>query len=403
MRIGIDVGGTNTDAVLMDERRVLAEVKTPTTADVTSGIVSALRTLIADSGVEASQVQGVMIGTTHFTNAVVEAKRLMPTACIRLGLPATEALPPMVDWPERLRQAVGEHAFLVHGGHEFDGREISPLDPDEVRRVVQEIASRDIRSVAISSVFSPVNAEFEQRAAELVLEELPDAAISLSHEIGRIGLLERENATIMNACLRDLALHIVEAFHAALGEFGIEAPVYLSQNDGTLMSVDYAERYPVATFASGPTNSMRGAAFLSGIADCAVVDIGGATSDVGVLQQGVPREASFAAEFGGVRTDFRMPDVFSFGLGGGSFVRADGDLSIGPDSVGYELTERALVFGGSELTATDVAVAGGLAEIGDSKRVAALDRDLVARAVGLIEREISEAVDRMKTSAGAVP
>jgi N-methylhydantoinase A/oxoprolinase/acetone carboxylase beta subunit len=404
MRIGIDVGGTNTDAVLMDDRQVLAEVKTPTTADVTSGIVSALRALIADSGVEASHVQGVMIGTTHFTNAVVEAKRLMPTACIRLGLPATEALPPMIDWPERLREAVGDNAFLVHGGHEFDGREISPFDPGEVRGVVQEIAARDIRSVAISSVFSPVNAEFEQRAAELVVEALPEAAISLSHEIGRIGLLERENATIMNACLRDLALHIVEAFNAALAEFGIEAPVYLSQNDGTLMSVDFAERYPVATFASGPTNSMRGAAFLSGILECAVVDIGGTTSDVGVLHHGFPREASIAVEIGGVRTNFRMPDVFSFGLGGGSLVRGSGDdLTIGPDSVGYELTERALVFGGSELTTTDVAVAAGLAEIGDAERVASLDRSLVRAAVELIEAKIAESVDRMKTSAGDIP
>src|SRR5438874_4693156 len=161
MRIGIDVGGTNTDAVLMDERRVLAEVKTPTTPDVTSGIVTALRTLISDSGVQAAQVQGVMIGTTHFTNAVVEAKRLMPTAAVRLGLPATQALPPMVDWPDRLRQALGNHAFLVHGGHELDGREISPLDPDELRRVAGEIGARGIRSVAISSVFSPVNTDFE--------------------------------------------------------------------------------------------------------------------------------------------------------------------------------------------------------------------------------------------------
>ncbi len=403
MRIGIDVGGTNTDAVLMDARKVLAEVKTPTTPDVTSGIVTALRALISDSGVRAEQVQGVMIGTTHFTNAVVEAKRLMPTACMRLGLPATQALPPMVDWPDRLRRALGNHHFLCHGGNEFDGREISPLDPDELRRVAEEIGTKGIRSIAISSVFSPVNSEFEQTAAEIVAGELPDAAISLSHEIGRIGLLERENATIMNACLRDLAVHIVEAFDTALAEFGIEAPVYLSQNDGTLMSVDYAERYPVATFASGPTNSMRGAAFLSGILDCAVVDIGGTTSDVGVLQHGFPREASIAVEIGGVRTNFRMPDVFSFGLGGGSLVRKDGELTIGPDSVGYELTERALVFGGSELTTTDIAVAAGLADIGDADRVASLDRSLVERARGVIETEIAESVDRMKTSAGDIP
>src|SRR5438552_2031865 len=403
MRIGIDVGGTNTDAVLMDERSVLAEVKTPTTPDVTGGIVSALRSLIAASGVEASQIQGVMIGTTHFTNAVVEAKRLMPTAAIRLGLPATQALPPMVDWPARLRDALGNHWFLAHGGHEFDGREISPLEPDELRRFAAEIGKREIRSVAISSVFPPVNSELEQQAASIVAEELPGTMISLSHEIGRIGLLERENATIMNACLRDLAVNIVEAFDSALRQVGVKAPVYLSQNDGTLMSVDYAERYPVATFASGPTNSMRGAAFLSGRLDCAVVDIGGTTSDVGVLQQGFPREASVTVEIGQVRTNFRMPDVLSFGLGGGSLVRSDGELRIGPDSVGYELTSKALIFGGETLTATDIAVAAGRAEIGDARVVRGLKRQVIEGALALIEESISQAVDRMKTSADPIP
>lgn len=404
MRIGIDVGGTNTDAVLMDGRKVLAEEKTPTTPDVTSGIVTALRTLIADTQRDPADVQGVMIGTTHFTNAVVEAKRLMPTAAVRLGLPATQALPPMVDWPARLREALGHHTYLCHGGHEFDGREISPLDPDELRRAAADIAGKGICSIAISSVFSPVNAELEQEAARVFAEEIPDAAISLSHEIGRIGLLERENATIMNACLRELALHIVEAFNTALAELGITAPVYLSQNDGTLMAVDYAERYPVATFASGPTNSMRGAAFLSGIGDCAVVDVGGTTSDVGVLQHGFPREASVAVEIGGVRTNFRMPDVFSMGLGGGSIVRRDGGaLTIGPDSVGYELTERALVFGGDTLTATDIAVSGGLAAIGDGTRVSALERGEVDEGLRLMETMIAEAIDRMKTSADPIP
>ncbi len=403
MRIGIDVGGTNTDAVLMEERVVLSEVKTPTTADVTSGIVNAVRSLLADRDVDVEDIRAVMIGTTHFTNAVVEAKRLMPTAAVRLGLPATQALPPMVDWPPRLREALGNHTYLCHGGHEFDGRQISPLDPDEIRRVAADVASKGIRSVALSSVFSPVNDEFERQACEILSVELPDAAISLSHEIGRIGLLERENATIMNACLRDLAVRIVEAFHSALREFEIEAPVYLSQNDGTLMSVDYAERYPVATFASGPTNSMRGAAFLSGLRDCAVVDLGGTTSDIGMLTHGFPREASVAVEIGGVRTNFRMPDVLSLGIGGGSLVRSDGDLTVGPDSVGYELTSRALVFGGETLTTTDVAVAAGLAVIGDPDRVDALDGDLRERTLELIEARIGEAVDQMKTSPDPMP
>src|SRR5207247_7108854 len=155
-----------------------------------------------------------------------------------------------------------------------------------ILRVAEDVAAKGIGSVAISSVFSPVNAEFELQAGEIVREILPDAELSLSHEIGRMGLLERENATIVNACLRVLAAEISEAFGRALADAGITAPLYLSQNDGTLMDVDFARNHPVATFASGPTNSMRGAAFLSGLDHCAVVDVGGTTSDVGIVQRG---------------------------------------------------------------------------------------------------------------------
>lgn len=403
MRIGIDVGGTNTDAVLMDGSTVLAEVKAATTADVTGGILQALNTLVADSAVPADGVQAVMIGTTHFTNAFVEAKRLLPTAAVRLGLPATRSLPPMVDWPERLRQAIAGKAYLCHGGHEFDGRQIAPLDRDELLRAAEDIAASGLRSIAISSVFSPVNAEFELKAAEILSGALPDLPISLSHELGRMGLLERENATIMNACLRGLATHIVSAFNDALAEFGISAPIYLSQNDGTLMTVEFAERYPVATFASGPTNSMRGAAFLSGEESCAVVDIGGTTADVGVLQHGLPREAAAAVHVGGVRTNFRMPDVLSLGIGGGSLVRTDGEVSVGPESVGFELTARALVFGGDTLTASDLAVADGRASFGDPSLVTRLDSAVAREGLAWAERQIAEAVDRMKTSPDPIP
>jgi N-methylhydantoinase A/oxoprolinase/acetone carboxylase beta subunit len=402
LHIGIDVGGTNTDAVVVDGRRVLAETKSPTTPDVTTGILAALRELMRAAGAEARSVSAVMIGTTHFTNAVVERRRLVPTACVRLAAPATTALPPLVDWPEDLRRALGGHAYIARGGHEVDGRVISPLDREELRRIAADIRAKQLRSIAISSVFSPVNAEFELQAADLFAAEVPGAAISLSHEIGRIGLLERENATIMNACLRPLATEIVAGFRAALAQFQLDAPVYLSQNDGTLMGVDYTERYPVATFASGPTNSMRGAAFLSGREDCAVVDIGGTTADVGMLQHGFPREAAIAVDIGGVRTNFRMPDVLSLGIGGGSLVDTE-RAEVGPRSVGYELPRRALVFGGDTLTATDLAVAAGRAEIGDPDRVARLDRALVEHALRRIEERIADVVDRMKTSRDPIP
>ena len=401
MRIGIDVGGTNTDAVLTAGDRVLATAKTSTTADVTTGITKAIEALRAGAKFDPAKIQAVMIGTTHFVNAL--AKRLAPTAVIRFGLPATAGLPPLVAWPRRLVDAIAGRSYLCHGGHEFDGRIISPMDDAEVLAAIEDAVANGSRSIAISSVFSPVNAEFEQRAAELVSSRFPDVYVSLSHEIGRVGLLERENATVINGCLREVAEHVCAALGDALRIAGIAAPLFLSQNDGTLMDIDFTRRYPVATFASGPTNSMRGAAFLSGVDQCVVVDVGGTTTDVGMLQSGFPREAATEVEVAGVRTNFRMPDVLSIGIGGGSRVRHDGAVEVGPDSVGYLVTERALVFGGDTLTATDIAVAAGRADIGDSALVAHLDKALVAAALDRIASDIAGVVDRMRTSSTPVP
>ena len=402
MRIGIDVGGTNTDAVLMDGRKVVGWAKSPTTRDVSSGITNVLKAVLAQTKVAPSAISAVMLGTTHFTNAVVERKSLSRTAVVRVGLLATSALPPFVDWPEDLHAAIGGISYLVHGGYEFDGRPIAPLNLDEIREVAHKIRDAGITCVAVSSVFSPVNPDQEKEVADLIANEIPGANISLSHEIGRIGLLERENAAAMNACLSNLAVRIVQSFRGALTGLGITAPFFISQNDGTLMTADFVEKYPVLTFASGPTNSMRGAALLSGLKDAVVVDIGGTTSDVGVLTQGFPREASVAVRIGGVRTNFRMPDVLSFGLGGGSHVKTE-PLQIGPQSVGYEITSRALVFGGNDLTTTDIAVAAGMADIGDRSRVAHLDKTMVQSALQRMWEMVEISVDRMKTAAGAVP
>ena len=403
MHIGIDVGGTNTDAVLMEGTQVLAAVKESTSEDVTSGIVSAIQQIRAQHHFEGSAIQAVMIGTTHFINGLVEARRLAPTAALRLGLPATRALPPFVDWPAGLRAAISGRAYLAHGGYEFDGRPISPIDHDELKRHAADMAAHGIRSVAISSVFSPVNHDLEVEAAAVIAGELgPDVAISLSHEIGRIGLLERENATIINAALREMAVSIVDGLTAAVRAHGIDAPIFLSQNDGTLMDEDFVRRYPVATFASGPTNSMRGAAATSGLETCAVVDIGGTTSDVGLLVNGFPRETTTEVKVAGVRTNFRMPDVLSIGIGGGSHVDS-GTAEVGPHSVGYKLTSEAMVFGGSQVTATDLAVAAGRADIGDASLVAHLDRALVNKALDRVADRIAEAVDRMRTSAEPIP
>lgn len=403
-RLGIDVGGTNTDAVLLDEEgQVISKAKSPTTDDVTSGILDVLAKVLADKAIDRSMIKHAMLGTTHCTNAIVERKRLSRVAVIRIGYPATVAVKPLTGWPEDLKQATGNEIFVIGGGHEFDGRRIGELDREALRRIARRVRGR-VDAVAVTAVFSPVNPEDELEAARILKEELGDTPISLSHEIGSIGLLERENATVLNAAVVGVAKATATAFSEALRREGIDARAYFGQNDGTLMSVDYAVRYPILTIACGPTNSIRGAAFLSNQRDALVVDVGGTTTDVGVLVNRFPRESSVAVEIGGVRTNFRMPDLVSIGLGGGSIVRQrNGQVTIGPDSVGYRIQHEAIVFGGTTLTATDVAVAAGHVGIGDRRRVSGLDPGLVRQTQGAMVRMVEDAIDRVKTSPEPVP
>jgi N-methylhydantoinase A/oxoprolinase/acetone carboxylase beta subunit len=400
-RIGIDVGGTNTDAVLLAGDRVVHSVKAPTTEDVTTGILDALALLRRHPEVVSSEVAAVVIGTTHFINAVVQRRDLTRVAALRLGMPASASLPPFCDWPKDLAEIVRGEVFMLEGGHDYDGRPFMPLDEAGVRAAARRLREAGISSVGVSAIFSPLDPSGEERAREILLSECPGLAVTLSHELGRIGLLERENAALLNAALVDLATRTISGFQTAIAASGITAPLYITQNDGTVMPAETARAFPVVSFASGPTNSMRGAAWLSGLTDAMVVDVGGTTTDVGQLRHGFPREANSVVEVGGVRTLFRMPDLVSIGLGGGSLVARD-PVSLGPRSVGYRLTHEALVFGGGTLTATDVAVAAGVVSIGERGRVAHLPRELCAAALQDARHKLEYNIDRMKTEAGEV-
>ncbi|MBD7936418.1 hydantoinase/oxoprolinase family protein [Cytobacillus sp. Sa5YUA1] len=405
-RIGIDVGGTHTDAVLLnDKNEVISETKASTTEDVATGIYHAMHKIVSHANVPKENIKYAMLGTTHCTNAIVERKRLNQVAVVRIGAPATLAVKPLIGVPNDLRELLGEHVFLVRGGHEFDGREIVDLDENHLYEIANELKEK-VDSIAITSVFSPVSKAHEERAAEIFQEVLGDSiALSLSSEIGSVGLLERENATILNASVINVAKMAAEGFIDALKNEGIQAKVFFGQNDGTLMSVKYAMKYPIFTVACGPTNSLRGASYLSELSDAIVVDVGGTTSDVGVLVQSFPRESSLAVEIGGARTNFRMPDLVSIGLGGGTIIKIEDEHSftIGPESVGYRLPEKGLVFGGDTLTTTDVVVALGKSNLGDVKKVSHLDKNLLEKIYVRMVEMVEEAIDRMKTSADPVP
>ena len=405
LRVGIDVGGTNTDAVVLDQSdRLLAKAKRPTTADVTGGIKAALDAVLADPAVDQGRLTHVMLGTTHATNAVIERRNLKRVAVVRIGAPSTTAVRPLFGWPADLRAIVSAGERIIAGGIEYDGREIVPLDRDDLSRFLDSVAG-EADGVAISSVFAPVSARHELEAEQIVRRVIGEHVhVSLSHEIGSLGLIARENATTLNAALVGVTAEVTAALDAALEAHGMHPATFLAQNDGTLMALGYALRYPVLTIGSGPANSIRGAAFLSGADDALIADIGGTSTDIGVLVNGFPRESSAAVEIGGIRTSLRMPDLVAIGLGGGSVLSGrDGQsVQLGPASVGYSLSERALVFGGDTPTLTDAAVLAGRARIG-SMMPGEDAHELLGRGLEQADAMLADAVDMAKGRKGERP
>jgi N-methylhydantoinase A/oxoprolinase/acetone carboxylase beta subunit len=399
LRIGIDVGGTNTDAAVLKGTEVIAATKVITSDDVTTGILTALTEVL--EGLEPSDVDSVFIGTTHFINAIAQAKNLDKVAAVRLATPP-QTLLPMIDWPEKLLAAVNGGVYICAGGSQYDGRPLNPVDEDALRAAAREIKASGVRRIALSAVFSVVNDEPEKLAERILQEELPEATITRSTLVGRTGILERENATILNAALLTLADRVVEALEDVIARVGITAPILLSQNDGTVMTLETARLFPIFTIASGPTNSMRGAALLTGIRDGVVVDVGGTTTDVGMLRHGFPREATVAMSLAGVRSNFSIPDVLSLALGGGTIIGDDGE-SVGPESVGHRIVREARVFGGETLTFTDVAVAGGAEPIGNASAVSGLDQAVVDRALAIAGDRVLQAVDKAKLTGADTP
>ncbi|HEX3930023.1 MAG TPA: hydantoinase/oxoprolinase family protein [Nocardioides sp.] len=404
LRLGIDVGGTHTDAVVLDrDNAVVAKTKQPTTPDVTTGVRAAIAAVVSHPSVETIRISHVMLGTTHATNAVLERRRLHTVAVLRVGAPSSVAVRPFFGWPDDLVSAIGGHAEIVRGGFEYDGREIVPFDAGATRDFFVSLKGK-VDAVAVSAVFSPMSADHELAAADIARDVLGQAVIlSLSHEIGSLGLLPRENATILNSALTGVAREVAAALTTSLGEHEIDASVLFAQNDGTLMALDYAVRFPILTIGSGPANSIRGAAFLTGLTDALVADVGGTSTDFGMLVNGFPRESAANVDIGGVSTNFRMPDVLAIALGGGTVVRAtEGGVTLGPDSVGFRLPQEALSFGGSTPTLTDAAVHARRAQIGTA-RVSPDKEAVLEQALVVADGMVAEAVDRMKLGRGDVP
>lgn len=424
VRVGVDVGGTNTDAVAIDvglaakgdpHRGVLTYKKTPTTPDATSGIETAVRAVLsAGPGINPDRIASVTVGTTHFINSVVErdARRLRKVAVLRLSRSFLREVPPFADFPEDLAAILNGYCGIVDGGLHIDGSQEAPVREEQVVRECARIRALGLTAVVVAGVFSPIDETFDQerRVRAIVLRELgPGVDVVCSHEVANIGFLERENASILNAAILAYARRTVGRFRLAMKRLRLTCPLFITQNDGTILDSASAAKIPIRTFSSGATNSMRGAAYLAGLdaggKSSIVVDIGGTTSDVGViLASGLPRQASAYVTVSGVRVNYSMPHLHSIGLGGGSIVRElDGKMRVGPESVGHFLTEEALVFGGQTCTASDIAVASRQVEMGESAHVAHLQPEFIEAARARVKVLLDGAIDVIKTSADPMP
>lgn len=383
LRLGIDVGHTNTDAVIVDRTgTVIARIKVPTSGDLGTSVEGALAGLLEQPAVDPARIGCVALGAARTTEAIRTGVGLRRVAVLRIGGPLTHAVPPLVTWPAALRSTVEAGSLIVAGGCEFDGEPIASLDEAAIAAFALAIAS-EAEAIAITAVFSPVDPADELRAGAILRAELGEIPVSMSHEIGSMGLLERENATVLNAALSGDATGTAAALRAAMRRHGMNAECYLAQNDGTLMALPYATRFPVLAIGSGPANSMRGGAHSSGVTDAIVADIGGSSTAVGRLVNGFPSESLIPYTVSGVVTNFRLPDLVEVAIGGGP-------------------VHDALCCGGSTPTLTDAAVLAGRAAFGSrpvpghwSKR---LGRDLAEA-----DRLLAEAVDRVGMGAEDLP
>ena len=331
LALGIDTGGTYTDAALVDHvsGAVIASAKSLTTySDLALGVGRAIAAVLDDSTISPKQVGLVSLSTTLATNAIVEG-RGSPICLILIGYD-----PGLIQQYGFQRELVTDDVVYVIGGHDGRGDELRPLDEAALRHAV--LNRRDkVEAFAVSSYFGVRNPVHELRAREII-EELTGLPVTCGHELtSRLNSVRRATTTALNARLIPLLKDLITTVQVTLKTMGIEAPLMVVRGDGSLMRSDWALRRPIETILSGPAASVVGAWHLAKLGDVWVVDVGGTTTDIAALRDGRPKLNPRGAQVGRWRTMVEAADVHTVGLGGDSEVAisADGRLVIGPRRV----------------------------------------------------------------------
>ncbi|MFQ5576703.1 MAG: hydantoinase/oxoprolinase family protein, partial [Anaerolineae bacterium] len=326
--LGIDTGGTYTDGVLLESatRRVVAATKTLTTHHNLS--ICILQALDALLPADPARVKLVAISTTLATNAIAEGKG-RPVALFLLGY--DPELVRRFNFDKRFATA---HFHYFQGGHDLYGREQAPLD---VAGIVKQATTlqNSVDAFAVSGYFSPFNAEHEEAAFEAITA-ITDRPVVLGHQLAsRLNSVQRATTATLNASLLSILQTFIAAMRRALTERGVTAPLMVMRGDGALMSAAVADHRPVETVHSGPAASAIGGRFLAGQDRALVIDIGGTTTDIAVVDGGQVTVTEEGTTVGPYRTAVRAANIRSIGLGGDSFIGLDAEnrLRLGPSRV----------------------------------------------------------------------
>lgn len=366
--VGIDTGGTFTDVTMLDPATGrIWNAKTPSTPDDPSrGFGDGLTMVIDAASIESDAIGRVLHGTTVATNLILEGKG-PPTAMLvtdgfkfvveigRQDVPRGEHLH---SWIKPTRPVRPRHIWEAAGRIDPRGEEMEPLDEDAVRRAGAEIARLGIRSIAIVFLHSYANPLHEQRAAEIVREEYPDALISLSSEVMPVFReYERSMTTNLNSYVMSTVSSYVARLENRVAERAISAPLLLMKSSGGVSSARAVHQRPVETALSGPAAGIVGANFIGdsvGMHDLICVDIGGTSADISLIKNGQPGLTS-SGRIGDWPIGLPMVDVTTIGAGGGSIARVSGSgvVTVGPESAGAVPGPVCYRRGGVEPCVTD--------------------------------------------------
>lgn len=349
MIIGLDVGGTHTDVVLLDETGLIRQVKVPTVpSNLLESVQSGLQDVIR--GVPPEQLERIVLSTTLTTNAIAENK-VAPVGMIVSSGPGID--------PERFR--TDHHYYAVSGSIDHRGREIQSIDPSEIEAIAGRLRKAGIRQVGVVGKFSIRNPKHELQIGE-ILGEAFDYVI-LGHLVsGNLNFPRRIATAFLNASVYPIHKKFFEAVRHSLQDNGLLIPIFILKADGGTMNMKSSLQYPGQTILSGPAASVIGCVpYASTSSESLVLDIGGTTTDMAVLVQGTPLLAPLGIQLGPFKTLIRSLETQSIGLGGDSTVRAvNGALQLGPDRQG-----PAMAYGGSAPTPTDALFVLGLDTQGD--------------------------------------